>query len=61
MSLHGIEGYYLRIKCLTSRYLTSGEISPAVHLTMEIFYGLKTLDSFLDHRDRLTAKSFTMV
>lgn len=38
--------------------LTLDEFSPAVCLT---FYGLKTLDSFLDHHDRLTVKSFTMV
>lgn len=61
MSLHGTEHHYFRIKRLTCGYLTLDEISPAVCLTMENFYGLKTLDSFLDHHDRLTVKSFTMV
>lgn len=61
VSLRGIEGGYLRIKCLTSSYLRLDETGPAVCLTMENLYGLKTLDSFLDHHDRLTVKSFTMV
>lgn len=60
-SLYGTEGYYLQIKCQTSSYLPLDEISPASCLTMETFYGLKTLGSFLDHHDRLTVKSFTMV